>query len=436
MTSSSFSYLRRILLIVLVIAEAAGMLGCSHPMAVDLAQLSRQFTIASDPNSGIIEASGTIEAEQVAMSAELGGRIISIPVQEGQEVTQGQVLVQIDDQLLVAQIAQAQAALGTAEAELARVLAGPRPAQIAGAKAAIEQAKAKAAGAKQAWDDAIQLRDNPLELDAQIRAAEAKVKLAQLGVDRAQAALSEAKVRYEGSKGGGSDIEKSTQEILRVQVEVAQANLELAQQAVRGAQATLAELRRLRANPAALEAAVHRAEIAYRLAEAEVKVKETSLALLEAGPLPEEVALAQRKVDLARAEVDKLETQRAKLTLRAPMDGVITSKVANEGETAVPGVTLLTIANLSKVRLVIYVPESQIGRVRLGQTAEVRVDAYPDRVFAGRVIRIATQAEFTPRNVQTKEERINTVFAVKIELENPERILKPGMPADAMLKSP
>ncbi|MGQ9518364.1 MAG: HlyD family secretion protein, partial [Anaerolineae bacterium] len=121
------------------------------------------------------------------------------------------------------------------------------------------------------------------------------------------------------------------------------------------------------------------------------------------------------------------------LTLRAPIAGIVSSVVVHKGESALAGAVLMTISDLAHVRLTIYVPEAELGRVYLGQPAEVRVDAYPGRVFAGRVTYIAAQAEFTPRSVQTKEERVNMVFAVKIALENPEGILKPGMPADAVL---
>jgi len=99
----------------------------------------------------------------------------------------------------------------------------------------------------------------------------------------------------------------------------------------------------------------------------------------------------------------------------------------------VPGAPLLTLADLDALTLTIYVREDQLGQVQLGQVASVTVDAYPERVFAGAVDFISSQAEFTPKNVQTQEERANMVFAVKISLPNPDHALKPGMPADALL---
>jgi multidrug resistance efflux pump len=94
----------------------------------------------------------------------------------------------------------------------------------------------------------------------------------------------------------------------------------------------------------------------------------------------------------------------------------------------------MTVANLDEVKLTVYIPENRYGRIQLGQQVTVEVDSYPDKTYAGEVIHIASEAEFTPRNVQTKEERVNTVFAVKILIPNPEHELKPGMPADAMIE--
>jgi multidrug resistance efflux pump len=96
---------------------------------------------------------------------------------------------------------------------------------------------------------------------------------------------------------------------------------------------------------------------------------------------------------------------------------------------------MLTIANLDEVTLVIYIPETRLGQVQVGQKVEVEVDSFPDRVFMGEIVNIAGEAEFTPRNVQTKEERVNLVFAVKVSIPNPDHALKPGMPADATVQS-
>ena len=198
---------------------------------------------------------------------------------------------------------------------------------------------------------------------------------------------------------------------------------------------TLDALRALRDNPLALVSQVHAAASQYELAAAGVGVARTKLDELKAGPTAEEVAVAEAQVAQARAAGAALETQIAKMSVRTPVDGIVTSRSAHAGEAAIAGTTLMTIANLDEVKLTIYVPEDELNRVFLGQEVEVQVDSYPGRVFTGTVSYISQQAEFTPKNVQTEKERVNMVFAVRVRLANPEHLLKPGMPADALIRN-
>ncbi len=120
----------------------------------------------------------------------------------------------------------------------------------------------------------------------------------------------------------------------------------------------------------------------------------------------------------------------AKEEIRAYLDGVVLERLYEPGELATAGSTLLTIGNLYTLNLTVYVPEDRYGQINLGQSYPVTVDSFPGRAFEGKVTHIADQAEFTPRNVQTVEGRKNTVFAIKLTLDNPDLALKPGMPAD------
>ena len=179
---------------------------------------------------------------------------------------------------------------------------------------------------------------------------------------------------------------------------------------------------------------MHSAESQYYIAAAAVGVAAAKLVELGAGALPEEVALAEAQVASAEAAAAALQTRIDKMRLIAPVDGVVTSRSGHAGEAAVAGVSLLTIAQLDEVMLTIYIPEDELNRVYIGQEVSVQVDSYPDRVFAGTVSYIAQEAEFTPKNVQMKEDRVNMVFAVKVRLPNPQHLLKPGMPADAAIR--
>ncbi len=139
---------------------------------------------------------------------------------------------------------------------------------------------------------------------------------------------------------------------------------------------------------------------------------------------------SQKVVAQAQANVALLDVQIKKLTLTAPSDGVILTRSAEVGAMALPGATLIELGRLDQLELTVYLPEEKFGLIVPGQVVQVRVDAYSDRIFEGTVLRMANEAEFTPTNVQTKEDRTRLVYAVVINLDNPDLALKPGMIAD------
>ncbi|MFA5317011.1 MAG: efflux RND transporter periplasmic adaptor subunit, partial [Dehalococcoidales bacterium] len=177
----------------------------------------------------------------------------------------------------------------------------------------------------------------------------------------------------------------------------------------------LEDLLKIRDNPQEINATVATAETAYQTASTTVTVTESQVAQAE-------------------AQLAIIRVQLGQLTLNSPIAGVVAAQYAEVGEIVLPGAPILTITQLSEVTLTAYVPESKIGRVKLGQTAIVSVDSYPSELFTGEIVHVAPQALFTPSNTQLKEEREKTVFAVKIRLANPERKLKPGIPADAQIQ--
>ncbi|MCW8811069.1 MAG: efflux RND transporter periplasmic adaptor subunit [Ignavibacteriaceae bacterium] len=148
---------------------------------------------------------------------------------------------------------------------------------------------------------------------------------------------------------------------------------------------------------------------------------------------PEELKQAEANLNKAIANVNLLQKSLNDCYVISPSSGYITKKFIEIGETAGMMSSLFQVADLSSVELVIYVPETELGKVQLGQKAELKVDTYPDKSFNGKVIYISPQAEFTPKNIQTQEERTKLVFAVKIKIDNPDFELKDGMPADAVI---
>jgi HlyD family secretion protein len=376
-----------------------------------------------------LTASGFIEGQEVTVAPETQGLIAEILVARGDAVAAGDVVVRLDDATLQSQREEALAALATARANLDRVLAGTRSEEIAAARASLSEAGAARDGAEQAVLNAQEVISNPLSLDAQVDEARAQIDLAEQNVELREAELEETRLKHDVYSEQGGDVARTWD----LQMEAAQARLSRAEAELDGAWAYLAALKEMRDNPLTLEAELHRAETELKQAEARVEEAQAALDELEAGPTDEAVALAEAQVRQAEAGVTLVDARLDQLTLRAPMDGIVSTRSAQVGETASAGRPLLTIANLDEVTLVLYIPENRIGQVQIGQRVEVTVDSFPERVFVGEVDSIAGEAEFTPRNVQTKEERVNLVFAVDVTIPNPDHALKPGLPADATI---
>jgi HlyD family secretion protein len=345
---------------------------------------------------------------------------------------------EFDVQLAEAQVRQAQAQrdrLATvsefdvqlAEAQLRQAQA-QRDRLTTGTAFDLQQAEAQVTQA------AAQLTQAKAALDAATTANAFDVAAAEATVRQAAASVARTRAPWD------LDVEVAT-----LAVEQAQAQLALRRQPFRPeeiavqqamvaqAEAHLTDLRELRTNPLAADAQVAAASAQAAVASAGVDVARALLAALEAGATAEQRAVAEAQVSQAAAAVRALEVQRQKMTIAAPRPGIVTARVAHVGEIAAPGAPLLTIADLEQLDVTVFISERDIGHVRTGTTAEVGVDSFPSEVFRGQVIFISSRAEFTPRNIQTAEDRANRVFPVKVRLPNPELRLKPGMTATVRL---
>ncbi|UCC63030.1 MAG: efflux RND transporter periplasmic adaptor subunit [Anaerolineae bacterium] len=438
----------------------------------------------------VLEASGIIQAEEVLVASEWGGTIAAIPVGEGDKVAAGEVLVQLDTALLDAQIEAARAAVALAEAGLVQAKAGARAGQIAVAEAQLAQAETARLAAMQAVSDTLALVENPQEVRLQIAVAQAQAEAAKHQVAQAVAvkdAVEVAKDKFEnvrdiaGSRrvliatgpkvdlpdllppeirdgleslvdgvytfgnlelhlhGGTYELYRWVNVHIPLELHLAPnqwwqawvgVNAAVARQ--EGIDASLAHLYAQKAHPQSLEARADEALAALAQAEAQIAAAQAQVDGLKAGATEEQMAALAARVVQAQAALDSLLTQRATMAVTSPMDGTVVSIAAHPGEVAAPGAALLTVAGLDEVRLAVYVPETRVGQVQLGGRVQVRVDSFPGRIFDGQVTHVADRAEFTPRNVATKEERVNLVFAVEIRLANDDGALKPGMPADAV----
>jgi HlyD family secretion protein len=405
-----------------------------------------------------LEASGVIQGEEILLSSEYGGQAVDILVEEGQAVSVGQVLVQLDTELLDAQIDAAQAAVDLAKTGLAQARAGARTGQIAVAEAQLAQAQAARVAAGRAVSDTLALVEDPQEIRMQIAVMQAQIQAeayrlaqrlalkdaAEIGKDQ----FADAQDRIKDAGGLGvhrvpipgepGSFYEYTVPSLPLEAHLAPnhwwqawvgVNATAAQK--EGLEASLNQLYAQRQHPQQLAAQVDQALSALAQAEAQVAIAQAQVGALKAGASREQIDALEARVEQAQAMLDSLLSERDKMAVRSPIDGVVVDCAVHRGEVAAPGATIATVADLKQVKLTVYVPETQIGYVNLAQAVRVSVDSFADRSFEGAVTHIADTAQFTPRNVATKEERVNLVFAVEISLPNEDGALKPGMPADA-----
>jgi multidrug resistance efflux pump len=418
---------------------------------------------AAAATSGPLTATGTIEATDVIISPEAGGRVAEVLVEKGQAVQAGDVLLRLDDSLLAAQKGRAEAGLQAAQANLKTAQDGLAAAQagLTSAQVTLEAAQAAAeaerlpaqkalddlsvnapaqrgeaaravAGATRAVRDATYMLDNFTVSSLQEKLTPTE------GLSLTKKLLDEARAAFEPYRNESESNER--REDLKDDLDNAQSEYDSA-------------VRRIELN-AAYDAAVsrlHKAEDDLgKLKDGpnpqDVAILQARLQAIDAGPKQAQagvdaaqvavqsaqsrVEAAQAALGQAQAELALLDVQIGKLTVTAPSDGVVLTRSIEPGEVAAAGAALMTIGRLDTLKLTVYLPEARFGEVALGQTAQVAVDSFPGQTFSGTITAIADKAEFTPRNVQTVEGRRNTVYAIELTIANPDGKLKPGMPAD------
>ena len=343
-----------------------------------------------------LTVSGTIEAHEILVGSKVGGRVAKVHVREGDRVKPGQLLVELERDELEGRKAEAVATVAQSQAALDQLLAGSRPEEIARARAAAEAAQQAMAGVK-TWprpEEVAQARADVAAAEAELAYAEAQHR------------------RFEALFRDGA---------------VAAAELDNARSRRDADRARVASLReRLRT----LQTGSRPEDIGT--AEGRFQEADAGRRLVEKGPREEEIRQARAALQAARARQRVIETQLAETVLTAPADAVMEVFDIRPGTLVTPNRALATLIERD-LWVRVYVPESQIGRLRLGLEVAVRVDSFPGRRFRGVVEQINRKAEFTPRNVQTPEERVNQVFGVKVRLENPEGLLRAGMAADVTL---
>lgn len=346
-----------------------------------------------------IRLPGTVEIQEIRLGSKVGGRVKSVLVTEGASVRARQPLIELEIPELQAQRAQIEAQIYAAENQLKVRKSGPRIEEKQAAYASVQAASARRK----------RLADGPRSEEIE----EARGELSSILAELEQSKLSLTRELALAAKGATTTA--AVEEI----------------QAVHGkltgrAHAAKAHLRLLEAGS--------RAEDVLE-AQADLSRLKANAALLDAGSRPEEIEEAIARISELRAKLDEVDAQIGESVVKAPAAAVVEVIAVRPGDIVQPSQTMIRILEPDQLWVKAYVSEIELGKIRLNQTVEVTVDAYPQRLFEGKVNFISNDSEFTPRNVQTLNERRHQVFAIKVHVQDPEKIFKSGMAADVWIQT-
>ncbi len=352
----------------------------------------------SRPTPADLQLSGRIEGYQTDIGAKIGGRVNYIAVREGDQVKMGQVIARLNDDEIQAQLRGAQARITAAQQQeqQARLQIQVVDSQIQQAQLTLEQSEGEQAGR------IFQSQSTVAAAEAQLKQAQAQLNLARVNRDRF------AQLVRDGA-------------VTKQQFDQAQTNYEAAQAAVEANQKQVDAARGglTQAQTSSLNPGIRNAQVSGLLQQ-----RQQAYAQLKA---------AQAEVKNAQAATQQIQAQLAYLRVTSPIDGVVTARSVEPGAVVSSGRTLLSIVNLNTVYLRGFIPEGSIGKVRVGQKATVFLDSDPNKPLPSKVAAIDPQASFTPENIYFRDDRVQQVFGVKLQIDNPSGFAKPGMPADATI---
>ncbi len=341
--------------------------------------------------------SGFIEADEIRIGSRVGGRVEAVRVEEGQRVTAGQTLIELEPYDLLQRENEAIQTLAARQAEYRRLATGFRPEEIAQTKARFDQFDANLdllrAGAREEEIAAARSR---------LQVANAELTLATRVFERRNGLLSQGAITREEFDAASEELQAA-----EGQVAVRQEELTLLERGTR--------------------------EEAIREAEAKVEEARQAWQLATEGPRKEEVEAAKAARDAAAAALEAIREQKKELVITSPVDGVVEALDLRRGDLAPAGAPVMSVMDNSKLWVRAYVPQNRIG-LSVGQLLPVTVDSLPGQQLIGEIIFIATQAEFTPNNVQTPEERSKQVYRIKVQLPTDIVGFRPGMTANVLLE--
>jgi len=351
----------------------------------------------SQRRNGPLVVSGFIEAHEVRLGSRIGGRVRAVAVDEGSRIEQGDLLVELEPFDLLQKRGQAEALRQQRTTEHDKLAEGYREEEIAQAQARLEQAEA----------NLLLLKNGPRKQE--LEAARANVELAVAQETLTQTEFKRAKELIAQGAATQETLDRATKELKVAQERVTtqREQLELLEEGTRGEE----------------------------IAVAQAKVRETqqALRLMQSGYRAQEIASAYAAMQGAESALQAIDVQLNELKVLAPASGIVEVIELQPGDLVAPNAPVISIVHTDELWVRAYVPEDELD-LKLGQKLKVTVDSYPGESFTGEITFISRQAEFTPGNVQTPEERSKQVFRIKVVLKNDEGKLRPGMAADVWLE--
>ena len=385
--------MKKLILIVVVIAALGG------------AGMLAYRSLHPDTTNRVI-VSGNIELTQVDIAFKTPGRLIERAVNEGDAVQKGMVIARLDREQLLHQRETAEAALGTAQAQLAESISALKW-QKETMAADLQLRKADLSAAE---SQLLQLKNGsrPQEKEE----ATAAVAAAQSQYDQAKKDWDRAQTLYKND-----DISTSQYDQFHARFQNAEANLKQVKE-----HAGLVEAGPRAETIEAASAQVERARAGLRVGQANS---------IETRRREQDIVARQSDIERAKAQIALIDSQLADTIAVSPINGMVLVKAADVGEILAPGSSVVTVGDIEHPWLRAYIREQDLGRIKVGDKVKVTTDSYRDRTYDGRVSYISSEAEFTPKQIQTSEERVKLVYRIKIDVDNPRHELKSNMPADA-----
>lgn len=398
------------------------------------------------PNMDKIEANGTLEATEIQISSEVAGRIENIAFEEGDKIKKNQLLAIVNDEVYKTQVLQAKANFLANQSKYQSLKVGARKEEVDQAALLKDQSEKLLLGSNKSYYDSKELYDNRSVTKQQLDSAETQYKTSKNQYETAKANLEQLKSSFKITKSNllrtkdlytkqsistqQLDTAQNQFDIVSAQLKMAEQNLNQSKTLMDGAERNFKNVQNIYENRAQQKLQLHSAEVQKEVAESNLEISKKKLDLIKAQAKKEDLESLKGIALQADAGVKLAQIQLDKTKIKSNVEGIVLTKSVEKGEVVNQGSVIATIADLSKMWLRVYVPEYQVNLLKIGQSVNIKTDSAPDKTFTGKIIQIASKAEFTPRNVQTKEERVNQVFGVKIAIANNSLELKSGVPAD------